>query len=976
MKNDKSRDYYEVIDAYKNMLEQLSNGTADEHLFQYAACVYEFAQSENGMGEQMAEEIYNIVNKQENVGLVFSMLSYILQLDAKTLYLESFLSKLRGLQKISYLEWKQAAFYYIQLNRFRLQHSECDTEGIRTTLAELARRGVTSFMRQLNVAVSPLPYEKRMDDRIVVLTEEFLEDDSEHMFQVLESCYKLQHETGKKVLLINTGESVSRMGEVSFFGCQYGKWDESLQRKSQMEWNGKKIDFYQCEAFCGDMNETEKVIKKILEYNPGMVFHIGDHSFLAGVIDEWIPVMSIGGTYGRYPVSPTEFQAAFESREDLEQEFCAVVRDYGKTIQEEKNLKVRLVFPADYFEEETRKVPHYEEGEWETYTIHPGRKKIWAVELSMLREVDAICRKYDIPYFAYKGTLLGAVRYQGFFPWDDDIDLAMKREDYDKFAEIAEKELGKRYCLMDGLREPRWEEFKIKILCTSDVDAMFRGEKKSAEYLPCIDISILDYVPAETDKKQERQSILRDITDLMFQIEAGGSLEGHSALEFEKLKEKLAYKMNEKASVRNQLVQLQQLTASAGKIEGSKELYNSIVYYYRQNWDMVLPEEWFNRGEELSFENMSITAPKGYTELLTMLYGSEEWKDVFFCGAGIALHVREEEFVDLDKSLYDEEDLLAYKNNFFEEETREISFSGYRKVEYFHIEKKMKHAWAASLKVLKEVEKICQRNNLQYFADYGTLLGAIRHQGYVPWDDDIDVSMRREDYNRFLEIAKNELPQGYCIVDEVFNEDWETSVSRVINIPDLQNATVTPHTEKEEEFFGCPYIIGIDLYPLDYIPFDKEEADLQMDIFANVIKVKYDFRENNKVVNEEIRERIELLKQICNYQFKYDDSLLKQILTMIGAVSQMYGPEDGEEFAYMYARFNSKKYKFRKEWFTESIAMPFETTTVQVPKEYMKTLMITCGKYWEMGYKGGSGHDYPFYNKQDADLEKKGVILA
>ena len=66
---------------------------------------------------------------------------------------------------------------------------------------------------------------------------------------------------------------------------------------------------------------------------------------------------------------------------------------------------------------------------------------------------------------------------------------------------------------------------------------------------------------------------------------------------------------------------------------------------------------------------------------------------------------------------------------------------------------------------MEVVAEICNRHNIQYFADYGTLLGAVRHKGFIPWDDDIDISMFRSDYERFLKIAPAELPSGWQILN-------------------------------------------------------------------------------------------------------------------------------------------------------------------------------------------------------------------
>lgn len=73
--------------------------------------------------------------------------------------------------------------------------------------------------------------------------------------------------------------------------------------------------------------------------------------------------------------------------------------------------------------------------------------KVRLVQIELLDELDRIAKKYNIKYQLFAGTLLGAVRHQGFIPWDDDIDVAMLREDYERFISVCEKELGADYFL-------------------------------------------------------------------------------------------------------------------------------------------------------------------------------------------------------------------------------------------------------------------------------------------------------------------------------------------------------------------------------------------------------------------------------------------------------------------------------------------------------------------------------------------------
>ena len=106
----------------------------------------------------------------------------------------------------------------------------------------------------------------------------------------------------------------------------------------------------------------------------------------------------------------------------------------------EDDIEIRLVGSGNYIK--LGKIASVND-----YKVSDKMRRIWQVELAMLDKVDAICKKHDIHYFLLHGTLLGAVRHKGFIPWDDDLDIGMLRKDYDKFMEIAPKELEEPYFL-------------------------------------------------------------------------------------------------------------------------------------------------------------------------------------------------------------------------------------------------------------------------------------------------------------------------------------------------------------------------------------------------------------------------------------------------------------------------------------------------------------------------------------------------
>ena len=84
--------------------------------------------------------------------------------------------------------------------------------------------------------------------------------------------------------------------------------------------------------------------------------------------------------------------------------------------------------------------------------------------------------------------------------------------------------------------------------------------------------------------------------------------------------------------------------------------------------------------------------------------------------------------------------MLEFQEGFFEPEIREG----------FFVDSTMKTVWAAELEVLQTIAEICAKYNLTWYAGFGTMLGAIRHEGYIPWDDDLDIMMMRDDYMKLI----------------------------------------------------------------------------------------------------------------------------------------------------------------------------------------------------------------------------------
>ena len=137
-----------------------------------------------------------------------------------------------------------------------------------------------------------------------------------------------------------------------------------------------------------------------------------------------------------------------------------------------------------------------------------------------------------------------------------------------------------------------------------------------------------------------------------------------------------------------------------------------------------------------------------------------------------------------------------------------------REASAYKVTDKQRQIWNVELDILSSVEGICKKHNLRYFALHGTLLGAVRHKGFIPWDDDLDIGMLREDYDKFLEIAKEELPK-HLFLQTMFTEEdvFYNGITRI------RNSNTTGIQERELDR-RCNKGIWIDILPIDNSPLE------------------------------------------------------------------------------------------------------------------------------------------------------------
>jgi lipopolysaccharide cholinephosphotransferase len=151
------------------------------------------------------------------------------------------------------------------------------------------------------------------------------------------------------------------------------------------------------------------------------------------------------------------------------------------------------------------------------FYVDENRKKIWAIVLDLLIKFDLICRKYNLRYTLIYGALLGAIRHSGFIPWDDDLDVCMPREDYEKFIQVAQNELESPYFLqLPGKDNDYFFSFaKLRNSNTSSISKSFRYAKFNQGIF--LDIFVLDNVileEAENNYNQIKHLILENSANM------------------------------------------------------------------------------------------------------------------------------------------------------------------------------------------------------------------------------------------------------------------------------------------------------------------------------------------------------------------------------------------------------------------------------------------------------------------------------
>jgi lipopolysaccharide cholinephosphotransferase len=288
---------------------------------------------------------------------------------------------------------------------------------------------------------------------------------------------------------------------------------------------------------------------------------------------------------------------------------------------------------------------------------------------------------------------------------------------------------------------------------------------------------------------------------------------------------------------------------------------------------------------------------------------------------------------------------LKIEDSFYQPEERDGYF----------VSAEMKRIWAVELDLLNEFARVCDKLNLNWFVHAGTMLGTVRHHGFIPWDDDVDVVMPRKDYEKLCASASSFFAHPY------FFQNDETDPGFAKNFSRLRNSSTTAIVKN---FISRKYPfnqgIYIDIFPYDNIPDDVELRHEYYDRLTLLsgqawgwMDIVHRYHPRKELpTGKRIRHFIRHLyfKYVLRKQDEYKLKL-EQHYNLVTKYKGMDTECVGESIVPPLGRW-----EWKREWVENVVYMPFEMLSVPVPVGYAECLETGFGKDWRVPKQVGSLH--------------------
>lgn len=241
-----------------------------------------------------------------------------------------------------------------------------------------------------------------------------------------------------------------------------------------------------------------------------------------------------------------------------------------------------------------------------------------------------------------------------------------------------------------------------------------------------------------------------------------------------------------------------------------------------------------------------------------------------------------------------------------------------------------------SLDILVDVHNFCVQNNIKYAIDYGTLIGALRHKGFIPWDDDVDIVMPRPDYERFCQSYQS---NDYQLIYYGNDPSALAAFARVVDCKKTHYETERPWTKQESG-------VWIDIFPIDGVESDKKVYARRYERLRRMSKIAYKFRRQNHHINEKDSQWSKL-KTIIALILGIGGKLPAFIIDkMVKTMSKV--PFDSTSFVGQCSCLDDGPIQFPKKDFEDYILLPFEEYKFYAMKGYDHHLRQLYGDYMQL----------------------------
>ena len=279
----------------------------------------------------------------------------------------------------------------------------------------------------------------------------------------------------------------------------------------------------------------------------------------------------------------------------------------------------------------------------------------------------------------------------------------------------------------------------------------------------------------------------------------------------------------------------------------------------------------------------------------------------------------------------------------------------------------VKQAWAAELEVLMEIDRVCKLHDIEYFADWGTLLGAVRHGGFVPWDDDLDIVMKREDYQKFMTVARFDMEEGFDVQTFRNQKDFWLFMGKVVG-----KNRFCFEKEHLRRFHNFPYIACVDIFVLDYAHRDPAKEEERKTICKYMLGIADGIVEG-QLMQKEKEEYLQNLEKMTGQRFKRITDPVEMGRYLYEEVEKRFAEVPEQEADYLVQMFpwglKQNVNYYPKEYYENPVRIPFECMEIPVSPVYDKMLRMRYGEYWKL-VKDAGAHNYPFFEGQKVNLQK------